>query len=293
MRITRPEGPGVTRRGGPPGASRTPPRSCRPTSWRWPRRRRPRSVSPPRYSLVSTNGPSVNSSSPLVASALKARSASSSKPPANTYVARGLDLVHDRHRERTAAAEPLLGVVADPLLVEVDEVLGHVCSFGSGGPGARLNLSTNGDPPDTTAESASVRRGELHAGFAWQRHSGRVLREVLLVLAFTQEYGPELCTQCGWLRIRCSDACRRRRGARSQAAGRARTASSHAVRRSSGHDVTARKFQWPGVQDVPSSTRRAELGRCTGAVRTSGRRSYSTASPPTGRSASRSAYARK
>ena len=40
----------------------------------------------------------------------------------------GLHLVEDRPDQRTAPAEPLLGVVADPLLVEVDEVLGHGCS---------------------------------------------------------------------------------------------------------------------------------------------------------------------
>src|SRR5688572_19883454 len=45
-----------------------------------------------------------------------------------------LHLLHDRHGERSAPAEPLPGVVAHPLLVEVHEVLGHDCSFCSGGP---------------------------------------------------------------------------------------------------------------------------------------------------------------
>src|SRR5215472_17262688 len=50
-----------------------------------------------------------------------------------------LHLVRDRHGERPAAAEPLLGVVAHPLLVEVDEVFGHGISFRCGGPcGPRL-----------------------------------------------------------------------------------------------------------------------------------------------------------
>src|SRR4051812_9307942 len=46
--------------------------------------------------------------------------------PAGEHVrAGGLDLVHDRPGERPAPAKPLLAVVAHPLLVEVDEVLGH------------------------------------------------------------------------------------------------------------------------------------------------------------------------
>lgn len=40
-----------------------------------------------------------------------------------------LHLVDDRHRQAPAFAEPLVRVVANPLLVEIDHVFGHVCSW--------------------------------------------------------------------------------------------------------------------------------------------------------------------
>src|SRR6476659_9275763 len=51
------------------------------------------------------------------------------QPSDEHVLASSLDLVHDRPGERPAPAEPLLAVVAHPLLVEVDEVLRHVCSL--------------------------------------------------------------------------------------------------------------------------------------------------------------------
>src|SRR5262249_10623007 len=62
----------------------------------------------------------------------------------------GLDLVHDSPGEWPAPAEPLLGVVTHPLLVEVDEVLGHVCSLCSDRPGVRLHLRYERRPADPT-----------------------------------------------------------------------------------------------------------------------------------------------
>src|SRR5262249_31828475 len=70
--------------------------------------------------------------------------------PAGEHVPPGsLHLVNDRHGARPAPAEPLLGVVADPLLVEVEEVLGHDCSFCSGGPSGPRSPT----PRTATAES--------------------------------------------------------------------------------------------------------------------------------------------
>ena len=161
-----------------------PPRSCRPTFWPPPRRRTSTTVSPPRHSLVSTKGPSVNVNVPLVASALKT-GPSSSRPPANTYSPAAFDLVHDRHGEWPAPAEPLLGVVTDPLLVEVDEVLGHVCSLGSGGPGVRLHVRYERRPTDTTPSG-----GKLHAGVGVAAVAERVLREVLLALPRRHDPAP-------------------------------------------------------------------------------------------------------
>src|SRR3954471_4551027 len=56
------------------------------------------------------------------------------QPPGEHVHAGSLHLVHDRHGQRPAPTEPRLGVVAHPLLIEVEEVLGHGCSFCSGGP---------------------------------------------------------------------------------------------------------------------------------------------------------------
>jgi hypothetical protein len=54
--------------------------------------------------------------------------------------ASSLHLVHDPHGERPAPAERLFSVVAHPLLVEVQEVLRHDCSFCFGDPVDRVHL---------------------------------------------------------------------------------------------------------------------------------------------------------
>ncbi len=116
-------------------------------------------VSPPRNSLVSTKGPSVNVNVPLVASALKTGPFLLQSSGEHVH-ASSLHLVDDRHGERPARAKPLFGVVAHPLLVEVDEVLGHVCSsFQSRTRCPPLLLLHERRQPDPTAGSRFLRPG--------------------------------------------------------------------------------------------------------------------------------------
>ena len=65
------------------------------------------------------------------------------QPTGKDIDARVLHLLDDLHGFGSPLPEPVLAVVADPLLVEVDEVLRHDASC-SRGPDARLLPSTNG-----------------------------------------------------------------------------------------------------------------------------------------------------
>ena len=101
---------------------------------------------PPRCSLVSMNGPSVNSGVPLDVSTLNT-GAASSRPPVKIEDSGSLHLCHQRPDSLGLLAQLLVRVVGHPLVVEGDEVLGHVSSL----PGWLLlppsTLSTNGGDP--------------------------------------------------------------------------------------------------------------------------------------------------
>src|SRR3954452_14767189 len=99
------------------------------------------------------------------------------QPPGEDVHAGSLHLGHHRLREGPAPPEPLLGVVAHPLLVEVDEVLGHGRSFSCGGPGGRaFTHPTNRDTwiaqilPDGTTEDDLAARAPRAPGGLPEAH---------------------------------------------------------------------------------------------------------------------------
>ncbi|MCU1658926.1 MAG: hypothetical protein JWO57_3582 [Pseudonocardiales bacterium] len=80
---------------------------------------------PQRCSLVSMNGPSVNSGVPLDASTLNT-GAASSRPPVKMRTPGSLHLCHQRLESLGLLAQLLDRVVGHPFLVEGDEVLGQL-----------------------------------------------------------------------------------------------------------------------------------------------------------------------
>lgn len=88
---------------------------------------------PPRCSLDSMNGPSVNSGVPLDASTLNT-GAASSRPPGEDEDPSSLHLCHERPDSLALLAKLPGRVVGHPLVVEGDEVLSHVSSFAGMAP---------------------------------------------------------------------------------------------------------------------------------------------------------------
>src|SRR6476469_580423 len=141
------------------------------------------------------------------------------QPPGKDVHARSLHLDRDRLGERSAPAEPLLGVVADPLLVEVEEVLGHDCSFGYDGPSgprsptlrtARSESDTV--VPETRHRLLRGREGHSHAHRAdqvssWTPSGAGEGERSSQTAAIPEAHSPEPALDCRpWTRTRWTRA---------------------------------------------------------------------------------------